>query len=351
MSLLPSPCPFIRTPNPPSPSSSNLSSPLYQPKKPLTFQDLASLCTSPTHRRQGAASLLIEWGIQLADVHHLPIALEAPPTGESLYRKYGFEPIANRTIDLNPWGVSHTESLSLMVRPVAGPPPSPSTIAISPWLTNADFLSLPSIEDQAFHASMLNTLMFGPSSPDPLPTAPPDHAERAVSLLTFNASDPSSHIIKAFRPLTGDILAYGHWHFYPSSDPHPHPPIEYPPLSGNPLLGAHFFGTLARTQERHMRDQGAYAYMRMLVVRPAYHRRGIGEGILRWGLKIADEEGWKAWIDASPVGVGLYERLGWREVERLVVDGGEWGGRRGEVEATVSMLRMPGGGIRAGNQH
>lgn len=338
---------FILNLPPPSPHNKSSNHP-----QPLTHPDLSDLATSPTHRRQGAASLLMEWGLSLADSHHLPAFLEASPASETFYLQHGFEVVSTRTIDLHPWGVSHTESISMMLRP-AKPPLPPDTITISPWLTNADFASFPSIEDQAFHASHLNTLMFGPTSPSPADQASQaaDHAQRTAELLAFNATDPTSHIIKAFLPATGEIIAYGAWHFYLSptnSDPHIHPPITYPP-DGNAALGAHFFGSLIRTQEHHMRAYPRYVFMRLLVVRPAYQGRGVGTRLLGWGLDKADGLGLRAWIDASPKGFELYRRLGWREVERLVIGMGEWGGEVGVQEVTVSMVRLPRGEVEGGD--
>lgn len=49
----------------------------------------------------------------------------------------------------------------------------------------------------------------------------------------------------------------------------------------------------------------------------------------------------RAWIDASPAGLGLYKKLGWEEVERLEVKLEEWGGKEGETDVTVSLVREP----------
>lgn len=90
-----------------------------------------------------------------------------------------------------------------------------------------------------------------------------------------------------------------------------------------------------------MRGQ-AYIFMRLLVVLPSFQNRGIGTRLLRWGLEHADQFDVKAWIDASPAGLGLYQKLGWEEVGRLVVELEEWGGKEGERDVTVSMVREPG---------
>ena len=227
-------------------------------------------------------------------------------------------------------------------------------------------VSFPAIEDAAFdEGSALSDIMFGvPPEPEPQtatggtsvndphphpPSQPPPPSEsdmqfmilRIGDQLDYVATDSTARIVKAFDSATGQIVAVGHWHFYlsPATDSHVFPPFRYPP-TGNPELGAHFFGSLLRVQEEHTRGQ-AYIFMRLLVVLPAYQGKGIGTRLLRWGLEQADQLGVKVWIDASPAGLGLYKKLGWEEVSTLEIGLKEWGGKEGEVDLTVSLVREP----------
>ncbi len=94
-----------------------------------------------------------------------------------------------------------------------------------------------------------------------------------------------------------------------------------------------------------MRGQ-AYLFMRLLVVLPSHQGRGIGRRMLEWGLEQADQLGVRAWIDASPAGLGLYKKLGWEEVSRLEIDLAEWGGKEGDRDVTVSLIREPKDGLK-----
>jgi GNAT superfamily N-acetyltransferase len=49
---------------------------------------------------------------------------------------------------------------------------------------------------------------------------------------------------------------------------------------------------------------------------PTYQGKGAGSQLMRWGLKQADEKHVEAFLEASPDAVPLYERLGFREVDR-----------------------------------
>lgn len=313
------------------------------------------------------ASALINWGLSLANAHYLPTFVEASSLDRRSYLEHGFKEADTFTFDLRPWGGAHVEEYSLMIRPAPALPPT-GTIVISPWLTNADVESFLTVEDAAFEeGNALSDIMFGPppkrdpnsatatdgtsgndSQPTPL-HPPPSESDIEFTLLRIGdqiewmATDPTARIVKAFDPATGQIVAVGHWHFYlsPSTDALIFPTFRFPP-AGNPALGAHFFGSLLRTQEEHMRGQ-AYIFMRLLVVLPSYQGKGIGTRLLRWGLEQADQLGVKVWIDASPAGLRLYQKLGWEEVSRLEIDLQEWGGREGETDLTVSLVREPTG--------
>ena len=83
----------------------------------MLLKVLASLCTAPTHRRLGAASQLVEWGLALADAHQLPTYVESTPAGLPFYLKHGFEKVDTMEIDLRPWGRDHVQEHTILIRP------------------------------------------------------------------------------------------------------------------------------------------------------------------------------------------------------------------------------------------
>ena len=82
----------------------------------------------------------------------------------------------------------------------------------------------------------------------------------------------------------------------------------------------------------------------MLAVRLEYQRLGLGGQLLAPVLRLADQEGRKAYIEASAAGKGLYEKFGWRKIDHFDLDLNEVPGVEGPglVVHTALMMREPG---------
>jgi hypothetical protein len=61
--------------------------------------------------------------------------------------------------------------------------------------------------------------------------------------------------------------------------------------------------------------------------------------LLEDGLKLADRDGCKTYIEASAKGLGLYLKYGWKEVGEILVDTRPYGGEK--IEITKCMMRDP----------
>lgn len=62
------------------------------------------LHTDPKHQRRGAASALLQWGINKADELGLPAYLESSAEGQGLYAKHGFDDVEVFKVHLGPFG-------------------------------------------------------------------------------------------------------------------------------------------------------------------------------------------------------------------------------------------------------
>lgn len=78
-------------------------------------------------------------------------------------------------------------------------------------------------------------------------------------------------------------------------------------------------------------------YLSMLATDPRHRGRGVGLGLLAENLRVIDEEGAPAYLEASnPANVPLYERYGFRHVGSFAVPNGG--------PEVVRMWRDPSGG-------
>jgi len=66
-------------------------------------------------------------------------------------------------------------------------------------------------------------------------------------------------------------------------------------------------------------------YLDGLCVDFRYQRRGIGKELLATGLNLARVKGLDIWTEASPSGLGLYLKMGFKQVSEFVVEDPEGG--------------------------
>ncbi|PGH15616.1 hypothetical protein AJ80_05481 [Polytolypa hystricis UAMH7299] len=80
----------------------------------------------------------------------------------------------------------------------------------------------------------------------------------------------------------------------------------------------------------------------VLLTHPDHERRGHGRTLLNWAMQRADEEGARIFLEATAAGKPLYEKLGWREVDRLVWRLADYGAEQwGEQQVITLMIREP----------
>ncbi|KAK4078271.1 uncharacterized protein Triagg1_3287 [Trichoderma aggressivum f. europaeum] len=79
--------------------------------------------------------------------------------------------------------------------------------------------------------------------------------------------------------------------------------------------------------------------LKLLHTDPDHQKRGAGGQCLKWGTAEADRLGLVSYLEASEEGRPLYEKYGFKEVDRVVVDLTKWGGT--EPATAYLMLRQP----------
>ncbi|KAL8923918.1 MAG: hypothetical protein Q9208_004355 [Pyrenodesmia sp. 3 TL-2023] len=68
-------------------------------------------------------------------------------------------------------------------------------------------------------------------------------------------------------------------------------------------------------------DDDVRAVLEICYVHPEYRRRGAGSLMVEWGTKKADEMGVEAFVEATEVGVPLYEKHGFHLMNEFVLRG------------------------------
>ncbi|MCJ1388582.1 hypothetical protein MMC18_001429 [Xylographa bjoerkii] len=338
--------------------------------KPYIF--LSNCITFPAHQHRGAGSLMMQWGVEQARALNLPIFLTASPRGAGLYQKFKFEIIDHCRLDLSSFTTENRDTIVMLLpEPYPSQPPKPIPmlkadedmpidaaapipavpqlpvamtdtkydIVVAPVTDPVDFDRLAEVEDLAFADDPLVQLLFPSGDGGTTVT------ERGESHRNSQKEDPSNFYVKATSVATGEIVAWLKYHLYDDLEREHIPfPKELPPGSNIPLMEAGFTTLKALREEKMAGKQ--YGFVLVLVTVPEWHRRGVGRKLLQRYLDVVDEKGWESWIDASPAGMGLYQKLGWEQVGGVTVDLGQFGGEKGYMETTVSLVRKPKGVLK-----
>jgi GNAT superfamily N-acetyltransferase len=129
----------------------------------------------------------------------------------------------------------------------------------------------------------------------------------------------------------GKAVGIGYWKFYPK--PRTESELDaaekegeedgHPPDSNGPLLDD-LHGKIAKHKREILGGQ-PYALLNVIATLPSYQRCGVGVMLLRWGLEQADELGLQSYLEASPMGKGLYLKNGFEEVRDVEFDALKWG--------------------------
>ena len=74
---------------------------------------------------------------------------------------------------------------------------------------------------------------------------------------------------------------------------------------------------------------------------PQYQRKGLGSLLISEGLTLADRDGARTYIEASPNGLQLYMKHGWGLIDDILIDMRPYGGS--DVASEKILMRAPHG--------
>lgn len=66
----------------------------------------------------------------------------------------------------------------------------------------------------------------------------------------------------------------------------------------------------------------------LLCVHREAQRQGVGAALVQWGLNWSAEENLPAYLEASTAGFPLYQKLGFKKIDTMIVKAEDWNGDR-----------------------
>ncbi|CAI4214768.1 unnamed protein product [Parascedosporium putredinis] len=163
-----------------------------------------------------------------------------------------------------------------------------------------DFEGITAVYFDAFSGGYIGSRCF--------PAAP----RSTMVIVTDNDSSPP-----------GRVVGFAKWTRPHSDGEEPYPESHDPlmngpwPTDGNPALAEAFFTGIERKRRETMGDR-KFWFLHILAVHSDYQGRGASSSLLRWGVGRAQEDKLPCYLDASPGAKPIYEKYGFREVDRLV---------------------------------
>ncbi|ORY77612.1 acyl-CoA N-acyltransferase [Leucosporidium creatinivorum] len=192
-----------------------------------------------------------------------------------------------------------------------------AAVTISP-ANPSDVSRLAEIQRLAFAPSRINQLIFGQVTPT-------DFDASASARLLKAIADPVQAVWKAEKE--GEIVGFALW-----GTPHEHveePKVEETeqqrveklkkrfPVGANYELADSFFGSL------DLGIKTPHYHLGVLVTDPSHQRTGAGTALLRWGCTQADKEGVDAYLEASDVGIPVYQKAGFKLIREPIRGGSD----------------------------
>ena len=127
----------------------------------------------------------------------------------------------------------------------------------------------------------------------------------------------------------GGIIAYSRW----TINPHPTPRSEwtkpYVPHDAGEGINADLMRAFFTGIVNHRKDivKGKpHVGLNLLATLPAHERRGAGTLQMKWGIDRALRDGLDCYLEATPAGMPLYQRMGFELVSEWELDTAPFGG-------------------------
>lgn len=192
--------------------------------------------------------------------------------------------------------------------------------------TLADVADLVDIYLSAFTKDAVSLLCFPRGNPDVYnwwydmivaELTDPDWHSLVITTPAPTSSSSAEDANADASPGAEQVIAWCKWNA-PSSKPIGTALPRWP--DGADVDVANYFFSNLFTRRKRIMGERRHWYLELIATRPEWQGRGAAGKLIRWGLERADAAALETYIEASPDGRPIYEHLGFREVEQLVVD-------------------------------
>ncbi|KAJ3958566.1 hypothetical protein N0V92_004839 [Colletotrichum tropicale] len=166
-------------------------------------------------------------------------------------------------------------------------------------------------------------------------------AEHTKNTVDYWHKSPTQYTLKCVDSDTGEIVGMALWDVFLKErtyDEYKFPGITW--LKGEERARAEELITPICDVKAKLWGGRPHVYCHVIAVRPEHQRRGVGALLTKWGLDMAELAGLPVYLESSPVGYPLYQRLGFETLDDKVVHRAALVGKEKDVEIPL-MVKMP----------
>ncbi|CAG8305065.1 unnamed protein product [Penicillium salamii] len=208
------------------------------------------------------------------------------------------------------------------------------------YATEADGPAFAKVNVQSFQDRLLLHQIFPGSSQTLL-------QEYKIHVGMKHLANPSMHVLKIHSD-DGELVTYSRWQLPASFGQSQVPlsdqgvlsakdPVAFAPQPMNNKAFDAFKQILEEGRKRYTTEDDIV--LDLLATLPDYQGQGYGTAMLKWGIEKADAAKSRIYLEATPEGVPVYLKYGWRHLEEVTMSYVDHGGV-GE-ESFYLMIRDP----------
>ncbi|KAF2265664.1 acyl-CoA N-acyltransferase [Lojkania enalia] len=278
-----------------------------------------------------------------------PLPASRPSTPLSIHPSSTHSSRCTTPLNIPPSSAYTTPPSSRCHSPMLKPQDSlPVNINLEPFFSQ-DAEPTAILYEKAFANDGIRHSIFPPTLSNP--SDPLAERHWRTQLFEMALAIPSAHIVKAVDFRNGKIVGAAGF-FGPGGiqwDTEAQAEAAGVSLSNMPFCDAgkkkQYDDIVKQKRSKVLKDDREVWELAHVFVDPGYQGRGIGKALLERGIKLADTDGLPLYLEGTPAGRRLYEKLGFAVEEESVFDGVY---HNGEPYKMYFMVRWPSGRIDAG---